>query len=36
VVDVGAPLLGMHSARELMGAAGPGQLVAALEAFLVG
>ncbi|MGH9244631.1 MAG: M18 family aminopeptidase [Acidimicrobiales bacterium] len=34
VVDVGAPQLAMHSARELMGSADPGYLVAALTAFL--
>jgi aspartyl aminopeptidase len=34
VVDVGAPQLAMHSARELMGSADPGHLAAALGAFL--
>lgn len=33
-VDVGAPQLAMHSARELMGAADPAMYVAALTAFL--
>ncbi len=33
-VDVGAPQLAMHSARELCGAADPGMYVAALTAFL--
>jgi len=33
-VDVGAPQLAMHSARELMGAADPTMYVAALTAFL--
>ena len=33
-VDVGAPQLAMHSARELCGAADPGMYVAALAAFL--
>jgi aspartyl aminopeptidase len=33
-VDVGAPQLAMHSARELMGAADPGLYAAALAAFL--
>jgi aspartyl aminopeptidase len=33
-VDVGAPQLAMHSARELSGAADPGMYVAALAAFL--
>jgi aspartyl aminopeptidase len=35
-VDVGAPQLSMHSARELCGAADPGYLAAALQAFLAG
>ena len=35
-VDVGAPQLAMHSARELCGAADPGYLAAALEAFWSG
>ncbi len=35
-VDVGAPLLAMHSARELMGSADPGLLVRAIGAFLSG
>src|SRR5690606_26619180 len=34
VVDVGAPMLAMHSARELMAAADAGMLLAALRAFL--
>jgi aspartyl aminopeptidase len=34
VVDVGAPQLGMHSARELAGADDPGHLLRALTAFL--
>ena len=33
-VDVGIPLLSMHSARELCGAADPGFLAAAATAFL--
>ncbi|WP_020573547.1 M18 family aminopeptidase [Actinopolymorpha alba] len=33
-VDVGAPQLAMHSAREMCGAADPGMYVAALAAFL--
>jgi aspartyl aminopeptidase len=33
-VDVGAPQLAMHSARELMGAADVGSYAAALAAFL--
>ncbi|SLH92716.1 M18 family aminopeptidase 2 [Mycobacteroides abscessus subsp. abscessus] len=33
-VDVGAPQLAMHSARELMGAADVGAYAAALAAFL--
>ena len=33
-VDVGAPQLAMHSARELMGAADIGPYAAALAAFL--
>jgi aspartyl aminopeptidase len=33
-VDVGNPALAMHSARELGGAADPGMLIAALQAFL--
>jgi aspartyl aminopeptidase len=35
-VDVGCPQLSMHSARELMGAADPGYLAAALTAFALG
>ena len=35
-VDVGAPQLAMHSARELMGAADPDHLTSALTAFLKG
>jgi aspartyl aminopeptidase len=35
-VDVGIPILSMHSARELCGAADPGYLVAACTAFLAG
>jgi aspartyl aminopeptidase len=35
-VDVGCPQLSMHSARELMGAADPGYLAAALAAFCLG
>ena len=34
IVDVGAPQLAMHSARELMGAADVGAYAAALAAFL--
>ena len=34
IVDVGAPQLAMHSARELMGAADVGSYAAALAAFL--
>ena len=36
VVDVGAPQLAMHSARELMGSADPAMLRDALAAFLLG
>jgi aspartyl aminopeptidase len=36
VVDVGAPQLAMHSARELMGSADPGYLTDALGEFLSG
>jgi aspartyl aminopeptidase len=35
-VDVGAPQLAMHSARELCGATGTGQLARALQAFWAG
>jgi aspartyl aminopeptidase len=36
VVDVGAPQLAMHAARELMGSADPGYLTDALAEFLAG
>ena len=35
-VDVGIPLLSMHSARELAGVAAPGYLAKALAAFYSG
>jgi len=33
-IDVGVPLLSMHSARELSGVEDPASLAAAMEAFL--
>jgi len=35
-VDVGIPLLSMHSARELCGVADPGNLAQALSAYWAG